>query len=182
MIIPNISPLSRHYYLTIIISPVHYLTSISRPGAASIHQYFISINSISPVSHQYLTAWCRQYSPVSPSPVLFHHYLTTISQYLTIHHCLHHYKLYHRCLASISPDISQVSRRGLAYFTIISPAFSISPPFHQYLAVVSPISISPLYYLASISPLSHQISYHGKSSLFYNGLTQLTILQLFRSN
>ena len=127
MIILNIIPLSRHYYLTII-SPLNYLTSISRPGAASIHQshrhqYYLTI--ISPLS--------RSISP------------------FTIVCTIINYKLSHRCLASISPDISPVSRRGLAYFTIISPAFSISPPFHQYLAVVSPIS--PDRYI--ISPVSY---------------------------
>jgi hypothetical protein len=89
-------------YLTILTLSHQYLTSISRPGAASIHQYLTSINispvshryltSISPVSHQYLTAWCRQYlTSILPSPVLSHispllssHHRTNISQYLTL--------------------------------------------------------------------------------------------------
>ena len=83
-------------YLTILTLSHQYLTSISRPGAASIHQYLTIINqyltSISPVSHQYLTAWCRQYlTSILPSPVLSHispllssHHRTNISQYLTL--------------------------------------------------------------------------------------------------
>ena len=69
-------------------------------------------------------------------------------------------RLFHHYLASIQylTAISPVSRRGLAYFT------------------------GPLYYLASILPPSHQISYHGKSPLSCNGLTQLTILQLSSNN
>ena len=71
-------------YLTILTLSHQYLTSISRPGAASIHQYLTIINqyltSISPVSHQYLTAWCRQYL-TSISPV-FQYYLTIISPLL----------------------------------------------------------------------------------------------------
>ena len=155
MIILNIIPSSRHYYLTII-SPLNYLTSISRPGAASIHQYLTSI--ISPVSHGLVPPVFTSLTVTSIISPLSHHYLAVshhsplfapllIINYLTVVSPVSH-RIFHQYLAVVSP-ISPLSRQHSVshrHFTSISPWSRL---FHrtvilsrQYLTTISPDQLS----------------------------------------
>ena len=137
----------------------------NRQAAATSSQYLNSRQSISPASHRYLLAWCRQGQRQDTasifSPVL--QYLTSISPSLIISPVFLQYLTSHD-LSRISPGSGASLARPPSpgfhqdeyYFTSIQYFTRIShQDLIQYFTSISPGSHQDEY-LTRISPVSHQ--------------------------
>ena len=128
-IISTVSP----QHLTIIISIISQLSHLCIatifPLSSSSRQYIASTNitiisMTSPLSHNYITAWCRQVSHN------YLNYLTLISQVSQLYHLSHNYLNYPTTISIIS----QLSQLYQSYLTVISQLS------HNYLTTISIIS------------------------------------------